>query len=61
MPDFPRMTGFSKPLIAAGEDQNNPDFDVLLYGQAAALNREMPASDLMARLIEEARAILNRP
>jgi hypothetical protein len=42
--------------IAAGDD----DFQFLLYGQAAALSRELPAGDLVAALVEEAQAILAR-
>ena len=58
LPDFPTMYGFSEPLMQASAETGNPDFQFLLYGQAAALNRELPAADLMARLIDEAQGVL---
>lgn len=58
LPDFPTMYGFSDPLMQAGANTGNPDFQFLLYGQAAALNRELPAADLMVRLIDEAQGVL---
>jgi nitronate monooxygenase len=54
VPDFPLMYGYSVPLRATG----NPDFDVMLYGQSAALNRELPAADLVATLVDEAQALI---
>jgi nitronate monooxygenase len=53
LPDFPLMYGYSAPLRATGD----ADFDVMLYGQGAALNRELPAADLVATLVDEAQAI----
>ena len=41
LPDFPTMYSLSEPLRQASDDVM--DFRFLLYGQAAALNREMPA------------------
>ena len=58
LPDFPTMYGFSDPLMQVSADTGNPDFQFVLYGQAAALNRELPAGDLMARLIVEAQEAL---
>ena len=55
---FPRMYSFSDPLREAGDAQGIDDFQFLLYGQAAALNRELPAGELFERLVEEARGIL---
>ena len=57
LPDFPGMYAFSEPLRAWSEANERPDFQFLLYGQAAALNRVLSAADLVARLAEEARAI----
>ncbi len=54
LPDFPLMYGYSAPLRATGD----PDFDVMLYGQGAALNRELPAADLVATLVDEAQSLL---
>jgi nitronate monooxygenase len=58
LPEFPTMYGFSGPLMQASANTRNPDFLFVLYGQAAALNREIPAADLMTRLIDEAREAL---
>jgi nitronate monooxygenase len=58
LPDLPTMYGFSDPLRQASASTGNPDVQFVLYGQAAALNRELPAADLMARLIDEAQGVL---
>ena len=57
LPAFPLMYGFSAPLKQAGEAQGTADFEALLYGQAAALNRALPAAELVALLVEEPRAV----
>lgn len=54
--DFPSMYDFSGPLQKDGGD----DFSFLLYGQSAALNRTLPAAELMELLVREAQAILAR-
>lgn len=59
LPDFPTMYGFTDPLMQASSNTGNLDFQFTLYGQAAALNRELPAADLMEHLIDEAREALN--
>jgi nitronate monooxygenase len=56
LPDFPTMYTLSGPLMAASDD--TLDFRCLLYGQAAALNREMPAAELVQALVTEARNLL---
>jgi nitronate monooxygenase len=56
LPDFPTMYALSEPLRASSND--TLDFRFLLYGQAAALNREMPAAELMQTLAEEAQSLL---
>ena len=58
LPDFPTMSTFSSPLREASEHRGDTDFQFLLYGQAAALNRELPAAELMERLIDEAQRAL---
>lgn len=58
LPDFPMMYAFSEPLRESSVTNKDMDFQFLLYGQAAALNRELPAADLMARLITEAREVM---
>ncbi len=47
---FPQMYQLSDPLRATG----NPEYSFHLYGQAAALNREMAAADLVRTLAREA-------
>jgi nitronate monooxygenase len=56
LPDFPTMYTLSDPLREASDDRL--DFRFLLYGQAAALNREMPAAELVLTLVTEAESLL---
>ena len=58
LPDFPTMYSFSEPLRAHSAARQEPDFQFLLYGQAATLGRELPAAALMKRLVEEAGNLL---
>lgn len=53
LPDFPTMYGFSEPLERACHDSGKYGFEFFLWGQGAALNRELPAADLVERLVEE--------
>lgn len=53
--DFPLMYNYSGPLKRFGIETGNLDFQFLLYGQAAALNREVTASKLMKELTYEAK------
>jgi len=48
------------PLVAAHTDDPDGEVGFHLYGQAAALNRELPAADLVARLVAETAAVLKR-
>ena len=50
------MYTLSEPLRESSND--TLDFRFLLYGQAAALNREMPAAKLMQTLVEEAQDLI---
>lgn len=50
LPGFMQMYALSDPLVAAG-DEEAANFH--LYGQSAALNRDLSAADLMRRLLEE--------
>ena len=56
LPDFPTMYTLSDPLREASDD--TLDFRFLLYGQAATLNREMPAAELVQTLVTEAQNLL---
>jgi nitronate monooxygenase len=51
---YPEMYDFSGPLEAAAVGQDRPFASFHLYGQAAALNRAIPAGALMALLVQEA-------
>jgi len=54
------MYRFSEPLREAGAAKGTDDFLFLLYGQAAALNRTLPAAALLETLVAEAQGILRR-
>ncbi|MGF1561685.1 MAG: NAD(P)H-dependent flavin oxidoreductase [Geminicoccaceae bacterium] len=56
LPDYPAMYSFSDPLRKTGK----PELQFMLYGQAAAMNRDLPATELMAWLIEDTAAVLRR-
>lgn len=51
LPDFPSMYDLSVPLL---QSKDPAEASFLLYGQAARLNRELPAAELVARYVEEA-------
>lgn len=57
LPAFLQMYGLTDPLLAAGRD-DIASFH--LYGQAARLNRAIPAADLMRSLIAETEAVFAR-
>jgi nitronate monooxygenase len=57
-PAFPLAAGAIAPLRAKAEAAGSGDFTPLWSGQAAALGVEMPARALMARLTEQAQALL---
>ena len=57
-PAFPLAAGAIAPLRARAEASGSGDFTPLWSGQAAALGVEMPARALMARLTEQAQALL---
>src|SRR6266568_8581072 len=59
-PQFPLAAAAVAPLRASAEAQGSADFSPLWSGQAAALGREMPARELLARLSAEARRHLSR-
>ncbi len=56
--DFPLMYNYSGPLKKIGIARDDLDYQFLLYGQAAALNRETTAEELIARLKQEATDIM---
>lgn len=54
IPDFRHMYTLSQPICDAANDD---EASFHLYGQAAALNREIPAAELVARLADETFAV----
>jgi nitronate monooxygenase len=59
--DFPRMYRYSFPLEKAALESGVSGFECYIFGQAARLNRALPAAELVARLVEETRAALVHP
>ncbi len=57
LPDFPMMYDLTDPITSAGYDE---EANFHNYGQAAALNRELPAAELMSRLVDEAASAFAR-
>jgi len=58
LPDFPLMYELNEPLRQASVAAGTEDFQFLLYGQAAALNRELPAGELVRALARDAQSLL---
>ena len=58
LPPFPTMYGFSEPLERASRDSDKTGFEFFIWGQGAALNRELPAAELVQRLVGEAQDAL---
>lgn len=52
--DFPLMYNYSSPLKKHGIENDDLEHQFLLYGQSAALNREMTAADFVNKLTAEA-------
>lgn len=58
LPDFPQMYQVSGALMQASTEQQDNFAEFLLYGQAARLNREMPAGELVKKLVDESLKLL---
>ena len=58
-PDFPIMYNYSSPLKKHGIEHDDLDYQFLLYGQAASLNRELSADAFIKKLVAQTQAILN--
>ena len=54
---FPAHLQMSGPLSVAAAKAGSSEFHALWSGQAGALNRSLPAGDLVALLVEETKAI----
>ncbi|WP_350335856.1 NAD(P)H-dependent flavin oxidoreductase [Coralliovum pocilloporae] len=57
-PEFPLMYNYSSPIKRHGIAHDDLDHQFLLYGQAAALNRERSAEQLICELVEQTNEIL---
>jgi len=60
VPEFPLASGALAPLHAKAQAQSSGDFSPMLAGQAAALGRELPAGELVAKLVSETQDVLRR-
>lgn len=60
LPAFPQLYALTTPRRTAAEATGDADITFQLYGQAAALTRELPAADLVLQLVEETRALAAR-
>ena len=58
--DFPLMYNYSGPLKKSGIEHDDLDFQFLLYGQAASLNEEMTADQLITKLTSNVSRILHK-
>lgn len=57
---FPLQESLTAPLFKDSTGRDSPEFGVLLSGQAAPLNRTLPAAELVESLVAEARDALRR-
>jgi nitronate monooxygenase len=60
VPPYPIQNALTSGIRQAAAKANRPEFLSLFAGQGAAMCREMPAGELIAKLVEETRAALNR-
>ena len=59
-PAFPLAAGASQPMRAAAEKVGSAEFTSLWSGQAPTFAREMPAGDLVGRLVAESAEVARR-
>jgi nitronate monooxygenase len=60
VPEFPLASGALAPLHSKAQAQGSGDFSPMLAGQAASLGRELPAGELVAKLVSETQDVLRR-
>jgi nitronate monooxygenase len=60
VPEFPLASAALAPLHAKAQAQGSGDFSPMLAGQAAALGRELPAGELVAKLVSETQDVLRK-
>jgi nitronate monooxygenase len=54
VPEFPLAAGALAPLQAKAQAQGSGDFSPMLAGQGAILSQEIPAADLVGKLVRDA-------
>ena len=59
-PAFPLAAEATQPMRGPAEAKGSTDFTPLWSGQAPTLAREMPAGELVAAMVRETDAALNR-
>ncbi len=59
LPAYPTMYSFSDPLRSASAERRQRDFEFYLWGQAAALNRQLSTTELVELLVREAQSALS--
>ena len=59
-PDFPILNTLTGPLRKASAKKNTSDFMSLWSGQSAVMSRNLPASELIQRLVTETESVLER-
>jgi len=60
LPPYPILNALTAPIRQAAAKANRPEFLSLFVGQAASMCRELPAAELIAKLVEETGAALAR-
>ena len=58
VPPYPIQNALTSPIRQAAAQANRPEFLSLFAGQGLAMCRELPASELIAKLVKETRAAL---
>ena len=59
-PDFPILNTLTAPMRKASASAGSEDFVSLWAGQAASLNKTLPAGELLDALVSETEAVLKR-
>ena len=54
VPEFPLAAAALAPLHAKAQAQGSGDFSPMLAGQGANLSREIPAADLVGKIVRDA-------
>lgn len=60
LPEFPLMYALAGPALEASRERGSDLVSFHLYGQAAALNVELPAAELVEKFVDESAEIFER-